>query len=164
VITHLDATLIVQIILFGVFFWVLRGVLFRPLLAIFRQRAAIIEAGLRAAEESQRRVEETQREVQRRLDQARADAQGLIAAAIKEAGARRQELIAAAKAEADVLLRQAQEEIRLERETAIAELRRSVGSIAILAASYAVGIPLDAPAIHELADSAVAEVSGVGPT
>ncbi|HZS92999.1 MAG TPA: F0F1 ATP synthase subunit B [Chloroflexota bacterium] len=154
---HIDFTLIVQVASFLIFFALLRSILYRPLAAVFQERAKRIEQGLRAAEEAQRRAEETQREVKRRLDQARQEAQAQIAAAVREVGAQRQEMMARAKAEADAVLAEAQAEIQRERQAAVEALRREVVPLAILAASRVAGRSLDTPAARDLADRAVAE-------
>jgi F-type H+-transporting ATPase subunit b len=158
---HIDFTLIVQVVNFLVFFALLRIILYRPLMAVFQERAKRIEQGLRAAEEAQRRAEETQREVQRRLEQARLEAQSMIAAAAKEVAAQRQILMAQARTEADALLAEAQAAIQRERQAAVEALRREVVPLAILAASRVAGRPLDTPAARELAARAVAEADGV---
>jgi F-type H+-transporting ATPase subunit b len=154
---HIDFTLIVEVVSFLIFFALLRSIMYRPLEAVFRERANRIDQGLRAAEEAQRRAEETQREVQRRLDQVRQEAQALIAAAAREVGAQRQVLMAQAKAQADALLAEAQAEIQSERQAAVEALRREVVPLAILAASRVAGRSLDTPAARELAGRAVAE-------
>ncbi len=157
-IIHLDATLIIEVILFGIFLALLNRVFYRPISALIQQRAARVEAGQRADEESQRRTEETRQEIQRQLDQARAEAQGLIAAVTKDVAAQRQAMMAQAKDEADA---QAQEAIRGERQAAIEQLRRETGQIAILAASKVVGVSLDTAANRELADRAAADADGL---
>ncbi len=158
---HIDLTLPIELILFLLFLWILNLVFYRPLAAIFRERNARLEAGLRAAEQSQSRAEETQREVRRLLDQARAEAQGVIAAANKEAGTQRQSLMAEARSEADVLLQQAQAEIQRERQAAVEDLRRAVAPLAVLAASQAVGSSLDSEASRQVADRTISEAGGV---
>lgn len=157
---HIDLTLIVEVVLFLLFLWVLNRVFYQPISAIFQQRSARVEAGLRAAEESQRRAEETQREVQRQLDQARQEAQGLMAAAHKEADAERRTLMEQAKGEADTLLRSARQDIQRERDAAVEQVRRETGAIAILVASKAVGASMDTAANRDLAERAIAEAGG----
>jgi F-type H+-transporting ATPase subunit b len=169
VIIHLDATLPIEVATFLLFFWLLKRLFYQPVAEIARQRTERIEAGLRAAEESQRRAEETQRAVQRQLDEARAEARTIIAAAGKDAEAERQALMAQAREEAEALLQQARIEIQRERQDAVDRLRREAGSLAVLAASRVVGGSLDTVAnraladrvIADLAEEAVAEVGGV---
>ncbi len=160
-IIHLDATLIIEVILFVIFLALLNRLFYQPLSTVIQQRAEHVEGGLRADEESQRRAEETRQEVQRQIDQARAEAQGLMAAVTKDVAAQRQALMAQAKDEADAQVRQAQEAIRRERQAAIDELRREAGQLAILAASKVIGVSLDTAANRELADRAVADVGGL---
>jgi len=160
VITHIDLTLPVELILFAIFFALLNVLFYRPASAVFRQRNQQIEAGQRAAEEAQRRAEETAREVQRQLDAARVEAQGLIAAANKDAGAQRQRLMDEARQQADALAQQAREGIQEERRAAVELVRREAAPLAILVASKVTEQPLDTQANRELADRAVAEAGG----
>jgi len=160
-IIHLDATLIIEVILFVIFLALLNRLFYQPLSTVIQQRAEHVEEGLRADEESQRRAEETRQEVRRQIEQARAEAQGLMAAVTKDVAAQRQALMAQAKDEADAQVRQAQEAIRHERQAAIDELRRESGQLAILAASKVIGVSLDTAANRELADRAVADVGGL---
>ena len=159
-IIHLDATLPIEVATFLVFFWVLKWLFYQPVAAIARERSERIEAGLRAAEESQRRAEQTQREVQRQLDEARAEARTIIAAAGKDAEAERQALMARAREEAETLLQQARVEIQRERQAAVDRLRREAGALAVLAASRIVGNSLDTAANRERADKVIADLAG----
>lgn len=159
--TYFDLTFFVQLILFGVFFYLLNVLFYQPASRIFRERSERIEAGVRAADESRRRAEETGREVQRQLDEARAEAQRLIAAAGRDAGARRQTLMTQAQQQADALIAQAQEEIRAERLAAVDQLRREAAALAILVASRVAGRSLDSMANRAVAEQAVAAESGV---
>jgi F-type H+-transporting ATPase subunit b len=158
VITHLDLTLIIQVILFVAFLAVLNRLFYKPMATVLQTRAGRVEAGLRAAEESQRQTEEAQREVQRQLEEARAQARGIIAAAGKAAEEQRQALLAQARTEADALIAHARTEIQRERQAAVADLQRQVSQIAILAASKVVGKPLDSAAHRALAERTVDEV------
>lgn len=160
-IIHIDATAIVEVVSFLVFLWLLNVILYQPLLAVFRQRSGRVEAGLRAAEESNRRAEETRREVERRLNQARVEAQGAIAAATKEAGAQRQTLLAQARAQGEALTQQAQEEIRRERAAAVETLQREIVPLAVLAASRVAGRSLDNESARATAERAVAEAGEI---
>ena len=154
---YFDGTLIVQVILFLLFFAILNRIFYQPMSAIYRRRAERVEAGQRAAEEAQRAAEEAQRQTRRRLDEARAEAQRVIAAANGEAASARRGLLDAARQEADALVRRAQEDIQRERQTAVETLRREAGSIAVLVASKAVGRSLDTRANQELAARAIAD-------
>ncbi len=159
---YFDLTLVIQVVLFLLFLAILNAVFYQPVAAVFRQRSERIEAGQRASEESERRAQETQREVQRQLGATRAEAQARIAAVNREVGAQRQTLLAQAKGNADVIIGQAQEEIRYERQSAVEGLRRESVELAVLVAGKVVGRPLDTPENRRVADATIAEASGVG--
>lgn len=160
-IIHINFTLFVEVILFLAFMWLLNRIFYQPLSAVFRERSARVEAGLRAAEESRRGAEETQRAVQQRLDEARNEARAAIAMAGKEVNAQRQALLAETREQANALVQQAAEEIRQERQNALEGLRREAGELAILAASRVVGSSLDSTANRQVADRAIADAGGV---
>jgi len=160
VIIHIDLTFIVELLLFGGFFFLLNRVFYGPFLAVSRQRATQIDAGVRAAEESQRRAEETARLVQLQLDGARAEAQGIIAAANKTAATHRQTLLEEAKAETDVVLEKARGEIRAERVAAVEQVRAEVAPLAVLIAARVTDGALDTQDNHQKAERIVAAQGG----
>lgn len=159
-IIHIDLTFIVELLLFGGFFFLLNRVFYRPFLAVSRQRTAQIDAGVRAAEESQRRAEETARLVQQQLDGARAEAQGIIAAANKTAATNRQTLLEGAKTQTDVMLEKARGEIRTERGAAVEQVRAEVAPLAALIAARVTDGALDSRDNRQTAERIVAAQGG----
>jgi F-type H+-transporting ATPase subunit b len=121
------------------------------------------------------------RNIEGKLDQAerdRAEAQTLLAryreqldrahgeaAAIVEEGRRRgedarREIVARAEGEAARILARGEEQLRVERERAVAEVRRDVGQLAVLLATRIVGESLDARRQQALVDRFIDEVEG----
>ncbi len=155
-----DPTLIVQIITFIGFLWLLYRLFGQTIATVLRKRADAITNGLRAAEENQQREQELQREAQQQLDQARAEAQSIVASAKRAAESQRQALIAQADNDARALVQRARTEIERERQAALDELRREAARLAILAAGRVISASLDERKSRDLADRAIADVGG----
>ena len=125
----------------GLFFWqsaIFIGLLFllkkfawKPILDAVNERETSIKDALSSAEEARAEMEKLQSSNQQILKDAKAEKEALL----KEARKTKSELISSAKEEAQKeaqkILSQAQEEIQNEKRTAVIELKRQVGSIAI---------------------------------
>jgi F-type H+-transporting ATPase subunit b len=155
---NFNLTLIVQIVMFLILLYLLNRWLFRPLGRLAAERTRRIEQGLAAAEQSRLQAEETRRQMQQDLAQARADAQEILRQAGRTADTMREKLASDARAEADAIIQRAQAEIERERQAAIADLRRTAGELAILAATRVVGQSLDTEANRRLVESALKEI------
>ena len=125
----------------GLFFWqsaIFIGLLFllkkfawKPILDAVNERETSIKDALSSAEEARAEMEGLQSSNQQIIKEAKAEKEALL----KEARKTKSELISSAKEEAQKeaqkILSQAQEEIENEKRTAVIELKRQVGSIAI---------------------------------
>ena len=125
----------------GLFFWqsaIFIGLLFllkkfawKPILDAVNERETSIRDALSSVEEARAEMEKLQSNNQQILNEAKAEKEALL----KEARKTKSELISSAKEEAQKeaqkILSQAQEEIQNEKRTAVIELNRQVGSIAI---------------------------------
>ena len=125
----------------GLFFWqsaIFIGLLFllkkfawKPILDAVNERETSIKDALSSAEEARAEMEKLQSSNQQIIKEAKAEKEALL----KEARKTKSELISSAKEEAQKeaqkILSQAQEEIENEKRTAVIELKRQVGSIAI---------------------------------
>ena len=155
-------TLVAFIINFIVLFVVLRLLLWKPILKNLDARRERIAESLRTAERVQQQATEGQRVVQEQLDQARREGQQLIAQA-QQAGARiQEEARASAAQQQETMLARARNEIQLERDTAIGELRREFADLTIAAAEKVIGQSLDRQSHQRLIDQVLAESSVAG--
>lgn len=151
--------LIAQLINFAILLVGLRILLYRPLLRMLDQRRERIQAGLTAAERSQEQAAAAAEEVQRRLDEARQEGQNQIAQAQQIANRLQEERRAQTEVEAQAMLERARTEIQLERDAAIAQLRREVADLTIATAEKIIGQSLDKQAHQRLIDQALTESS-----
>lgn len=148
-----------QIINFLLILYLLNRFLFRRVLSLIDERQARIAKGLEDAEAAARDRELARAEREAALDEARKEAQGMIARATKIAEDSRAEIVAGARAEAEKVAARAAEEITAEKERAIAELRSQVADLALQAAGKLVGSEMNAATQRRLVAEFLAEVT-----
>lgn len=149
----LVAQLINFTILLVLFSWVFKKFLF-PMLDERKRR---IEEGLQASEEAKQRLSQTEQEITKELDKARQEGQQLVAQAQQVSSRIQEEARQQARADAENLLERARSEIQLERDAAIADLRKEFADLTITAAERVIKKSLD-PATHrELIEEVLAQ-------
>jgi F-type H+-transporting ATPase subunit b len=148
-----------QIINFLLILYLLNRFLFKRALTLLDERQERISKGLEDAEAAARDRELARAEREAALDEARKEAQAMIARATKIAEESRAEIVAAARAEAEKVAAKATEEITAEKRRAIAELRSQVADLALDAAGRLVRSEMNAPTQRRLVEEFLAEVS-----
>ncbi len=133
--------------------WASKRFLF-PLLDERRKR---IQEGLEASEEAKQRLAQTETETAAELEKARQEGQGLIGQAQQMSARIQEEARQSARAEGETLLDRARSEIQLERDAAIADLRREFADLAITAAERVIRRSLDRTAHRELIEEVLAD-------
>ncbi|MDP9249977.1 MAG: F0F1 ATP synthase subunit B [Chloroflexota bacterium] len=147
-----------QIINFLLVLYLLNRLLFKPALSFIDERSARIAKGLEQAEAAARDRELARAEREAALDEARSEAQAMIARATKIAEDSRAEIVAAARAEAEKVTARARDEITAEKEKALAELRTHVADLALDAAGKLVRAQMSGPTQRRLVKEFLAEV------
>lgn len=142
--------LLAQIVNVGLLLFLLSRFAFKPIMSMLDQRAERIKDSLEAAERARQDVAASQANIQAQLDAARREGQVIIEHASRAAEQLRQETVDQARREAEALLARAQADFTLEREKAMAELRRQFADLTITAAERVVRQSLDAPAHQRL--------------
>ncbi|MDP9244775.1 MAG: F0F1 ATP synthase subunit B [Chloroflexota bacterium] len=148
-----------QIINFLLILYLLNRFLFKRVVTLLDERQTKISKGLEDAEAAARDRELARAEREAALDEARKEAQAMIARATKIAEESRVEIVAAARAEAEKVAAKATEEITAEKQRAIAELRSQVADLALDAAGRLVRSEMNAPTQRRLVEEFLAEVS-----
>jgi F-type H+-transporting ATPase subunit b len=148
-----------QIINFLLILYLLNRFLFRRVLSMLDERQARIAKGLEDADAAARDRELAQAEREAALDEARKEAQAMIARATKIAEDSRAEIVAAARSEAEKVTERATAEIAAEKERAIAELRSQVADLALAAAGKLVRADMSTATQRRLVDEFLAEVA-----
>jgi len=142
--------LVAQLINFFLLLAVLTLVLYKPVTRMLRERRERIAKGLANAEAAGKRAAQAEADYQKRLEEARREAQAIVAQAKEAAEKERQAIIAAAQAEAQARRLQASEEIERERQAALAALQDQVADLAIDAAGQVLGRAVDEAAHRQL--------------
>ena len=151
--------LVAQTVNFIVLLTLLKLFVYKPVLNMLDQRRERIEAGLNAAQQGQESAAEAEKAAQAELDNARREGQNIVQNAQQAAQRIQEEGRAAAAQQTEVMLERARSEIALERDQAIAELRREFADLTIAAAEKIIGQSLDRNAHQRLIEQALAESS-----
>ena len=149
--------LVAQLLNFFILLVLLRMFLYRPILDMLDRRAQRIREGLEAADQSKEHAAQAEQEVAQQRDEARRQGQSLIGQAQEAANRIQEESRNKARREGEMLLERARSEIQLERDQAIAELRREFGELTVSAAEKVIGQSLDRQAHRRLIDEVLAD-------
>ena len=148
-----------QVINFLLLLYLLNRFLFKPVLKLLDEREARIKKGLEDAEAAAHDRQLAQAEREAAMDEARKEAQAMIARATKIADDSRAEILAEAKEQAEKVTTRAAEEITAEKERAMAELRATVADLALEAAAKLVRSDMNATTQRRLVEDLLIEVS-----
>ena len=138
---------------------VLKLFVYKPILAMLDERREKIREGLSAAERGREQAAEASREAQQQIELARSEGQTIVATEQKVAQRLQEEGRAQALVQQEAMLERARGEIQLERDAAIAELRREFADLTIAAAEKVIGQSLDRTAHQRLIEEALTESS-----
>ncbi|HET6614644.1 MAG TPA: F0F1 ATP synthase subunit B [Dehalococcoidia bacterium] len=151
--------LIAQLVNFTILLVVLRLVAWGPLTKMLDERRERIAESLSAADQAKAQAAESERQIQDQVEASRREGQALVAQA-QEISARIQaEARTQAQADADAMLGRARNEIQLERDQAIADLRKEFADLTIAAAEKVINQSLDRGQHRRLIDEALAQSS-----
>jgi F-type H+-transporting ATPase subunit b len=148
-----------QLLSFIFLLTLLRLMVYKPVLKMLDERRERIREGLSAAEQGKEQAEIAHREAQAQIETARRDGQAIVAQAQQVAARLQEEGRQDAQRQAEAMLERARGEIQMERDNAIAELRREFADLAIAAAEKVIGQSLDRAAHQRLIEQALAESS-----
>ena len=154
----INATLIAQMIVFGILIWVTMKFIWPPLMAAIEERQQKIAEGLAAADRSKKDLAQAEETVNEVIREARAKATEII----DQAHARANQIIDAAKSEAIVeanrQIAAAEAEIVVAANHAREDLRRRVSTLAVAGASRLIKREIDGNAHKALLDELAAEI------
>lgn len=154
--------LLAQLVNFGLLLLVFSLFLYRPLLKMLDQRKQRIQEGLDASDEAKRKLAETEKDAAAQLAQARQEGQALIGQAQQASARIQEEARQQAQAQAEQLLERARNEIQLQRDSAIADLRREFADLTVRAAERVIRRSVDRKAHTQLIEEVLAEAPGGG--
>jgi F-type H+-transporting ATPase subunit b len=139
-------------------FFALRKWAFPPMFKAVEAREKALEEAIEGAKRDREAASALLAEQQRQLDAARGEAQKFMADARLASEKVRAEMLEQTRKEQGDLLDRARRDIELEREKAIAQLRREAVELAILGASKAIEENLDADKNRKLVESYLSSI------
>lgn len=149
--------LVAQIVNFLILLIVLQKWVYPRVLNMLEQRRERIKASMEEAAEAERKAALAEEEYQKRIDEARREADSIIRRATEQAEQVRQDILAKAHEEARELRQRAEDEIAAQRVQALIGMREQVADLAILAASKVIGHSLDEDGHRQLVRNFLAE-------
>jgi F-type H+-transporting ATPase subunit b len=144
--------LVAFLINFLVLFGLLTAILYKPVLKMLDERATKIKESLEQAEKIREQTSRSEEQIKSAVEAARKEGQVIIAQASQIAEKIKEEAKDGARKEADVIVKKARDEIKLERDKSIAELRSEFSNLTILAAEKVIQESLDAQKHRRLID------------
>ncbi|MDK2822300.1 MAG: F-type H+-transporting ATPase subunit b [Clostridia bacterium] len=140
---------------------ILNKFLYKPVTKMLDERKKEVVSNLDRAEAAKLEAEKLKDEYASHLQNARKEAQEIIAKANKLGEETKNEIVAQAKSEAEKISAKAQEEIKLEKNKALAELRDEVASLAIMAAEKIISKNIDNKDQEKMVKDFVKEVGEI---
>ena len=140
---ELNATLIAQILNFLILVVILRLVAYKPVARLLEQRSQKIQGDLDKAEADRKEAEATLVQYRQKLSDANVKAQEIVDKAEKVARDEHDASIEATKKEIELMKKNAEEDIKRDRERAVSQLRTEVVSLSLAAAGKLISKNID---------------------
>jgi len=135
--------LVAFLINFLILFGLLTAVLYKPVLKMLDERQAKIKESLEQAEKIKEQTTRSEEQVKAAIETARKEGQSIIAQASQIAEKIKEEAKDGARKEAEAIITKAKDDIKLERDKSIAELRNEFANLTVLAAEKVIKESLD---------------------
>jgi F-type H+-transporting ATPase subunit b len=138
------------LVIFGILMFILAKTAYPVILKMTEEREAKIQKQLDDAAKANADAQKMLADYQAQLAKSRTEAQELLAQGRTAGEKLREEMVAKGRAEQEELLERARREIALERDRALAELRKEAVELSIAAATKVIGKNLDTEADRKL--------------
>ena len=146
------------IITFVILLVILRAKAWKPLVQALTEREENIRTALQGAEDAQAEAQRLLDENKRQLAKAEEQSQRVIKEGREMGEKLKSEIVDKANTSARVMIEQAKDEIRREKEAALTQLRTEVADLAIGVAGKILDQNLDTPKQRQLVDSAIKDL------
>jgi F-type H+-transporting ATPase subunit b len=153
-----DWSLLIQAVNFLLLLFLLTKLLYRPLLAKMNERTQAIQKSLDEAQQARAEAQKERDEFAAKIQAAYAEAQGIRAAALKDAADEQRRLVDAARTEAARLVASARQEMDQDVRRARQELRQEVANLAITVAEKLIKKSLNDADHRRVVDDAIARM------
>lgn len=155
---NLNATLIVQSLVFLILGWVTMKFIWPPLVTALNERQRKIAEGLAAADKGEKSLEEARAAASEIIKDARVQASKIVDQANRRSNDLVEEARGTAIAEGQRLIAEAQQEVALESTRAREQLRKEVVSLAVAGTSRLLNKEIDARAHADLLERLAVEI------
>ena len=136
--------LVAFLVNFLILFGLLTAILYKPVLKMLDERSVKIKESLEQAEKIKEQTSRSEEQIKAAVEAARKEGQAIIAQAAQIAAKIKEETKGDARKEAEVIINKAKDEIKLERDKSIGELRSEFANLTVLAAEKVIKESLDA--------------------
>jgi len=150
-------TLLAQIINFVILLVLMYLVAYRPIMRMFDERSRKIKESMEQTEFINEKAAQAEEEAEKRIEAASKEGQELVSQAARTGEGVRQQAQQEAKQDAESLVARARTEIQRERDEAIDELRKEFADLTIMAAEKVIDRSLDKKAHRQLIDKVLKE-------
>ncbi len=150
-------SLLAQLVNFGILLGILYLVAYKPIMKMLDERSNRIKESMEQTEVIKDKAEKAEEEIAEQLREAGRQSQAVIDRGVRTGEEMRQKAQEEAKKEAEALLARARNEIRRERDGVIDDLRREFADLTILAAGKVIDRTLDREAHRQLIDKVLEE-------
>ena len=150
--------LVFQLINTFLVFWLLKKLLFKPVMAVIEARENDIKANLSQGEKAKTEGIALKKEYEEKVSSAKAEGQEIIKQATLRAEQKETEIISTAKQEAQSLKEKASKDVEQERQKVMNEIQSDISNIALLAASKVIEKDIDKSKHEELINNFIKEV------
>ena len=138
---------------------VLRLFAWKPILAMLEAREKKIRDDIDTAAKNREEAERAVSDIRTQLDQARKEANEIVADARNLAEKAREDIVAQAKTEGTKLIEQAKSEIQLERDKTVQALREQFADLAVKAAGKIIGEELSPEKHNKIISKTIGELN-----
>jgi len=150
-------TIIAQIVNFAILLGLLYLVAYKPIMRMLDERSRKVKESMEQTELIKQQAERAEEEVKKQIEAASREGQEIIARAVRSGEDVRQKAQQDARQDAESLIARARVEIQRERDEAIGELRKEFADLTILAAGKVIDRSLDREAHRQLIDKVLKE-------
>ncbi len=150
-------TLLAQIVNFVILFGLLYLVAYKPIMRMLDERSGKIKESLEQTEYIRQQAALAEEEAKKRIEAASREGQEQIARAVRTGEEMRRQAQQEAKQEAESLIARARTEIQRERDEVVGELRKEFADLTIMAAEKVIEQSLDKESHRQLIDRVLKE-------
>ena len=137
-----NGTFFVELVIFLVFFYLLRSLVVKPIQKVLNERAELLRRQAQEAEDARRRMREAEARYQQALQEARTEAARIRDEAREKGQQIIDQAVQEAQAEADRAIAEGRARLDAERDALVGDLRASIGTLALDLAGKLAGEPV----------------------